>query len=498
MTSEQAAPRTYGGWRRRRPMGLLGLGPAGTLALLGAIVAVLATVTLSPRAALYVAPPVLAGAALSLARIQGIPLATAALIRVRWWRAAARDWTSYRAGIVTACPRAWQLPGVLAPTMLVSAEDGYGGRYGLVWDRHTGHLTATVRVTPASAWLADRADADTWVANWGAWLASLGYIPAVRWVSVTVDTAPEPGTTLADAVAAAASPDAPAAARQILAAVAAAAPQAAADTATRVSVTFDPKTDPARPADLAAAAAAVSRCLPGLTAALGTCGVAVDGLASPADLAGTVRAAFDPAARGEISRLLAAGRAGRTPGEALSWLDAGPVGAEELADAYQHDSGLSVTWAWHEAPRQNVSAGVLARLASPGPFPKRLTLQYRPFPAAAATRAMEQEVNAAAFRDAARRRTRRDQTARDSYDQARAAQAAAEEAQGAGVVLIGLYVTVTVTDAADLPRAVAVTEAAAEASRIRLRRMYNSQAAGFAATLPCGICPPELSRRWPR
>src|ERR1035441_8104914 len=90
MTSEQAAPRTYGGWRRRRPMGLLGLGPAGTLALLGFVVAVLATVTVSPRAAIYVAPPVLAGAALSLTRVQGIPLATAVLIRARWWRGAAR------------------------------------------------------------------------------------------------------------------------------------------------------------------------------------------------------------------------------------------------------------------------------------------------------------------------------------------------------------------------------------------------------------------------
>src|ERR1035441_5951912 len=90
MTSEQAAPRTYGGWRRRRPMGLLGLGPAGTLALLGSVVAVLATVTVSPRAAIYVAPPVLAGAALSLARVPGIPLATAVLIRVRWGRGAGR------------------------------------------------------------------------------------------------------------------------------------------------------------------------------------------------------------------------------------------------------------------------------------------------------------------------------------------------------------------------------------------------------------------------
>jgi hypothetical protein len=498
VTGDQPAPRTYGGWRRRRPVGLLGLGPAGTLILLGAVVAVLAAVAVSPRKAVYVAVPAAAGTALSLARVQGMPLATAAAIRVRWWRAVARDWTSYRAGTVIAHPRAFQLPGVLAATALVSAEDGHGGRYGLVWDRHTGYLTATIRVTPASAWLADRADADNWVASWGAWLASLGHIPSVRWVSVTVDTAPEPGTTLADAVAASVSPQAPAAARQILTAVAAAAPAAAADTAVRVSLTFDPRADPSRPGDLAAAAAGVTRILHGLAARLGTCGVSVDGLAAAGEIAGAVRAAFDPASRGEVERVLAAARARPDPYGALTWVDAGPVGAAELADAYQHDSGMSICWSWHEAPRQNVTSAVLARLASPGPWPKRVTLQYRPFPAAAAARAIEAEVNAAGFRDAYRRRTGRDTTARDSYDAARAAQAAAEEAAGAGVVLIGLYVTVTVTDAADLPRAAADTESAAESSRIRLRRLYHSQAAGFAATLPCGICLPALSRRWPR
>jgi len=477
-------------------MGLLGFGPAGTLVLLGVVIAVLATVTISPRAALYVAPPLAAGTGVSLVRVRGMPLATAALIRARWHLATARDRTRYRAGIIVAHPRAFQLPGVLAPTALVSAEDGLGGRYGLVWDRHTGHLTATVRVTPSSAWLANRADTDTWVANWGAWLAALGHIPQVSWVSVTVDTAPEPGTTLADAVAASLSPDAPAAARQIITAVAAAAPDAAADTAVRVSLTFDPRQDPSRPGDLTAAAGSVTRSLHGLAAMLCSCGVAVDGLATAAEIAGAVRAAFDPAARGEVSRILSG--PGRAADGALTWLDAGPVGAAELADAYAHDSGMSVTWAWQEAPRQNVTSAVLARLASPGPYPKRVTLQYRPFSAAAATRTIEAEVNAAGFRDAYRRKTGRDPTARDSYDTARAAQAAAEEASGAGVVMIGLYVTVTVTDAAELPRAVASTEAAAEGSRIRLRRMFHSQAAGFAATLPCGICPPALARRRPR
>ena len=51
-------------------MGLLGLGPAGTLVLLGVVIAVLATVTASPRVALYVAPPLLAGAGLSLVRVR--------------------------------------------------------------------------------------------------------------------------------------------------------------------------------------------------------------------------------------------------------------------------------------------------------------------------------------------------------------------------------------------------------------------------------------------
>ena len=497
MTSDPATARTYGGWRRRRPMGLLGLGPVGTLALFGVVIVVLASIAISPRAALYIAPPLVAGAALSLTRVQGMPLATWVTIRVRWWRAVARNWTSYRSGIVIEHPRAWQLPGVLAATMLVSAEDGHGGRYGLIWDRHTGFLTATIRVTPASWWLADRADADTWVASWGAWLASLDYIPAVRWVSVTVNTAPEPGTTLADTVAASISPDAPAVARQIITAVAAASPDAAAHTTVQVSITYDPRADPARPADLTAAAAAVTRSVHGLMTALGTCGVTVDGLASAADLAATVRTAYDPASHGEVARLMAA-KGPRRTAETLTWLDAGPVGAHELADAYLHDSGISCTWAWHEAPRQNVTSTVLARLTGPGPWPKRVTLQYRPFPAAAATRAIEQEVNAAGFRDAYRRRTGRDSTARDSYDHSRAAQAAMEEAAGAGVGLIGLYVTVTAQDADHLPQAAANVEAAAEGCRIRLRRMYHSQAAGFATTLPCGICPPALSRRWPR
>jgi hypothetical protein len=198
--------------------------------------------------------------------------------------------------------------------------------------------------------------------------------------------------------------------------------------------------------------------------------------------------------RGEVTRLLDTD-IGPDLENQLNWASAGPAGAEERWDSYRHDSGTSVTWTWREAPRQNVRSDLLARLVAPGAYPKRVTVQYRPLPAAAAASVLDSEVRAAEFRREYGRRTRRDLTARDSHDHARARQAADEEARGAGVGLIGLYVTVTVTDPAQLGRAVADTEACAEFSRIQLRRLYRSQAAGFTATLPCGICLPELAAR---
>jgi hypothetical protein len=443
-----------------------------------------------------VAPPVLAGGATGLARVNGEPLALAVLRRARWRYASSRQYTRYRVPVVAEHSPAYRLPGVLAPLALLDAEDGRGGRYAIIVDRRTGTMTATLRVSPASTWLANRADADSWVANWGGWLASLGYLPALRWVTVTIDTAPEPGSTLADSVAAAIDPAAPLPARQIMGQLVDAAPAAAADVDTRVSITFDPKASPSAPTGQLAAAAEVGQMLHGLESALGTCGVTVLGRATPAEIAGVVRTAFDPAARGEVNRLLAHASNGR-PVPGLSWAEAGPVGAEEEPGCYRHDSGISVSWAWSEAPRQNVTADVLARLVAPGRHPTRVSLQYRPFPAMQATRGLEAEVNAATFRALYRHRTGRDETARDSHDQARARQAAAEEAAGAGVGLLSMYVTVTVATDGELPRAAAETEAAAESSRIRLRRMTYSQAAGFAATLPCGICPPDLARRMP-
>jgi hypothetical protein len=220
------------------------------------------------------------------------------------------------------------------------------------------------------------------------------------------------------------------------------------------------------------------------------CGVTVLGQARASDLSGVLRTAFDPEARGDVQRAWAESRDGvRAAGMV------GPTATDEQWDCYRHDSGLSVTWGWREAPRQLVTAGVLARLLSPGRSTKRVTLVYRPMPAGHAARLLENQVNAAAFRDAYRRAQRRDESARDMADRLHAQRAAAEEAQGAGVVQRSLYVTTTVTSSQSLEEAVADVEARADQCKIRLRRLYGAQAAGFVATLPVGVLPCLGGRR---
>jgi hypothetical protein len=488
VTDEQV--RTYGGWRRSRGMGLMGLGSAQTLAVLVALTALIVSVSLSPRSALVVAGPALLLIGATVLRWDDVPLLSSVLQRIRWGWGSARGYTSYRSGVTAAHNQAWQLPGLLAPTRLLSVPDP-AGEYGLVWHRRIGTMTATLRTAATSTWLVDRDQAATWVANWGSWLSSLGYLPIVRWVSITVDTAPAAGSRLADYVAGRVAPHAPAAARRVLARLVEVSPAAAADVETRASITFDPAYSPARPRNPDEAIAEISRTLPGLVDSLGGCGLTVLGRASADDLLATVRAAFDPAARGDVARLLGSGTG-------LDWDTVGPVAAEERYDHYEHDSGWSVSWAWHEAPRAAVHADVLSRLLAPSPYPKRVSLIYRPFSAGEAARIVEREVNAAAFRDALRAAQRRDENARDRADKERALRAAREEAAGAGVGLMSMFVTVTVLDRDELGRAVADVESRAETAKIRLRRLWAGQSAGFATTLPCGICPPQLAIQWPR
>ncbi|QSB13769.1 hypothetical protein JQS43_19725 [Natronosporangium hydrolyticum] len=354
-TADSETPRTYGGWRRARGMGMFGLGPASTVAVLATLTVGVITISISAVTLLVVAPACIAVIAGTVLQWDEVSLGQALLQRLRW--AIGRRSRTWRGGMMAAHRHGWQLPGVLAATELLSVDDGQGSSYGVVHNRRLRTMTVSWRCAAQSTWLADPAQAAAWVANWSGWLAGLGHQQTIRWVAVTIDTAPDTGSRLADHVTARLAPDGPAAARRILQQLVAASPAAAADVATWVSVTLDPYASPAHPRTVEAALAEVNRALPGLADGLAACGVTVLGRATTDQLAATVRAAFDPRSRGDLA-LLAAGGV-HPSGELLAWDNATPVAAVEHRDRYEHDGATSVSWAWHEAPRQPVHHDVL-------------------------------------------------------------------------------------------------------------------------------------------
>jgi hypothetical protein len=482
-------PRTYGNWRTARGFGIGKLGPGQTLTLFIAVFVPILAVYASARLALILAGVAALVIAAVVIRVGGQSVADLVTRRIRFSRARSAGWTELSGGLLTDHPRRHDLPGPMAPVVPLSTDDGRGGKQGLLWDRRTGRLTVVMRVSPVGLDLADRDQADTWVASWGAFLADLGYQPMIRHIAVTVDTAPFGGTTLRDYVMGRLDQAAPAAARAMMTELAQATPATSADVDTRVAITFDPGRATPRPPDLVSAVAEVIRWLPGLESYLAMSGVAIVGRASVEWLTGRLRIAYDPASRGDVIPL--ADGAGHH--ELLLWSEAGPVRAVETWESWRHDSGISVSWAMSEAPRQAVIDRVLGPLLAPGPFPRRVTLLYEPYSAEAAANEVEREITHSNVRRAWSRRTRRDETQRERDDAARALQSAREEAEGAGVGRFCLYVSTTVEDESLLAAAAADVEQRAGLSKLRLRRLRGAQSGGFAAALGLGLNPVELA-----
>lgn len=485
--AEQPEPRLYGHWRPERGWGVGELGLGRTVTVFAAVLAPLLVASFAPRAALalgLVATLVVLGVSV---RVDGSTAAEALTRRARFAGGRAKGWTELSGGLITEHPRRHDLPGPLAPLVALDTDDGRGGRQCLVLDRHTGTLSTVLRCAPAGLDLADRASADEWVACWGAWLADLGHHPVIRHIAVTINNTVNTAAHM-DYVRSRVSPDAPPLARRLMHELVELTPATSAHTDTRVTITLDPARAAPRPTDLLGSVAEVTRWLPGLEAGLSSCGVGVLGRDSVSGLTARVRSAFDPMSRDEIASQGAAN-------QLRHWAQSGPVAATETWETYRHDSGISVSWALMEAPRQAVSSRVLVPLLAAGPYPRRVCLLYLPYPADQAAARVEREITAGKARKAWSQRTRRDETQRERDDRDRAVRTAREEAEGAGVGRLTVYVTTTVTDPAQLPAAVADVEQRAGAAKLRLRRMWGSQQAGFAAGLGLGINPNELAGR---
>ncbi|GAB2939491.1 hypothetical protein GCM10027047_39510 [Rhodococcus aerolatus] len=478
---------TYGNLRPPRRPGVLGMGLAASVLSGGAaVVVVIVLMSLGILAALVVA--LLAAVVLAPVALRGPDGRTGysrLASRVVHRRAAKAGRTTYLSGPAGQTPDGrTRLPGLLAVTELVEGIDAYGDPFGVVITPSVGHYSVVMQAEATGDDLVDQHVTDSEVAQWGGWLARLGQEPDIVAATVTVETAPDPGTKLLRMIRRHTSNQAPGFAVATLDEISGTYPDASSAITTRVAITFAarPRAGEAK-RDTGEMVSYLGRRLPGFRAGLRTTGAGTTvRMMTAADVTDAVRVAYDPS----VAQLVEGQRA--EGGTGLAWSEAGPGFAHDRAEVYDHDGAHSICWQMREAPPGVFYDHTLKPLLAPHPdiTRKRVTLVYRPESAESARRVVERDVRDARTQATARTRPQ----AHDTAMLRAAAKAAEEQAEGAGLVRFGIIVTATVTDPDQLNRAASTIAMLTAPTKLRLRLARHNQAATFAAGLPLGLVLP--------
>jgi len=478
---------TYGNLRAPRRPGVLGMGMAAT-GLVGASAILVVVMLMSVGFAA-------AGIALIVCAVALVPLIVRGrdgrngyerlVARGVYNRADRTGRTVYLAGPTGQTPDGrTRLPGLLAATDLVETVDVYGEAFGVVITPATHHFTVVMQAEASGDDLVNQSVTDSEVAHWGGWLAGLGQEPDLVAASVTIETAPDPGTRLVRMIKRHQQEDAPDFSAATLAEITTKYPVAASAITTRIAMTFTTK---ARATEAHRSQGDMveylGRRMPGFRQGLKSTGAGTTvRMMTAADLTDAVRVAYDPS----VAQLVEEQRA--DGGTGLTWSEAGPAFARELPESYAHDGAFSMVWQMREPPRGVFFDHTLKQVLSPSPdiARKRVTIIYRPESSQNAQRIVEKDV-----RDARTQATARARPQAHDVSMLRAAtKAAEEEAEGAGLVRFGIIVTATVTEESALPRAASTIAMLTDPVRLRLRVARHSQAASFAAGLPLGLVLP--------
>ena len=467
----------YGNWWRPRSPGIGPLGTIGTAAALcgvPVVFLVLMTAGFLPAAGVAVIVAVVVAAVMPLPTSDG--RSVGAMIGARGAHRRNRTRGHYAPGLVAGTgvavgEQTTRLPGLLAPTRLVTITTVDGHEAGVVVHPRPQQVAAVLEVTPRAGALVDGPVIDQWVEQWGLFLAQLGREPQVVAAQVTVQTSPDNGEKLAAEVERLTTTTGPLFAAQVLREARDQLPAGAATTRSWVTITWARDTGLTRPKSTDQLLAMVADRLPGIAEALRRAGCGRVTPMTSDQVTSVVADAYDPAA------------AHASP---VSWRNAGPEVMLAGWDCLRHAGSWSRVWRMVEAPASAVPSHVLAPLlaAKPGLPIKRVTVTYRPHSAAKAAAVSDRDVRTAKGKA----------TERASHDKATetrawsmAQQAAMETAAGAGVGRFSLICTVTVPHRDDLEAAGHLVDQVAAEARVRLRPAAGAQAATFTAGLGVGV-----------
>lgn len=389
----------------------------------------------------------------------------------------------------------FRLPGIAAQSEVKDYETAFGLPFAIVAIPSTDHYSVVLEVHPTGNDVVDQDVIDGQVAQWGAWLTLLGQEDDIVGAAATVETSVDSGLRLRRSVLTPVHDGASDFGKAVAGVVSGGFGAKMPAISTRIVLTFTGKSDgKSRPRR--EMVEEIANRLPELMDGLASTGAGSHVRPSTSqDLTDYVRAAYDPSVAADIELARAGG------GTGLSWTDAGPAFHQVEFDHYLHDRACSMVWTLGGVPRGVFYDTSLKRLLSPdkGVARKRVTLLYRPIPAARTSSMVDRKERNATMVSGAGRTNRSGNTA-----VARAAQQTAdEEAAGAGLTLFGMIVTATVVNSGDdLSRATREDLRAARQmirsqsakARLKLRVALNSSDSAFVAGLPLGIVLPEHTR----
>jgi hypothetical protein len=385
-----------------------------------------------------------------------------------------------------------QLPGFLAKSELLYAEDVYGNPFGIV--KLGKHYSVMVKGAPdGSAPVGDETH-NTWVAYYGQWLAHLGYEESLVGASFTVQTSPDPGHRLAGNVARLSPPNAPDLTKRVLGQVLTTYPRGEPSVHAHATITYNSDQlnderelslrrdkEEKRPRNEGEMGALIAERLPAMLADLGATGVSGVRAMTPDEIAEYVRAAYSP----EDSSAIDAARA-RGESAGITWADAGPMGTHCGWLVYRHGDAGSITYEMVEPPDSAVQSTILQPLlgAHDKVDIKRVTMLYRPHPAHKAPKIADRD-RRTAFGIATERPG---EAKADAEARLAAARSAAKSQQaGAGLCRFAMLVTATSNDADDVRDAGKATKRLGRSSQVGLRACRGVGDSAFVGALGIGL-----------
>lgn len=381
-----------------------------------------------------------------------------------------------------------RLPGLMAASELSEHTDSYGQTFGMIRLVGQGvkNYSIVIEAHPDGDELVDQRAVNSMVAHWGGWLAQRGIEEGIRGASVTVESAPDTGLRLRRMMHANQSEDASPFAEAVAEAIPVEYEGGSPVLTTRLTVTFDGRAVDGSGKDRGTEEMAqeIGNRLPVLLSGLMDTGAGTSVRPCTAqDIIDSTRAAYDPTTAAQIEEARAEG------GTGLAWSDAGPVFALDGFDHYRHDRAFSKSWTMYEGPRGVFHSNALRRILEPSPdvLRKRVTLLFRPIPAAKATELVERDINDAVFAGSQKQRV----SARAAQRRAAAMKSAQEEAEGAGLVRFGIVVTISVADPSRFKQLDQQVPSHFNQARLRVRPALGNQAVTFQSGLPLGLVLPD-------